>query len=219
MNFQFRIRSDVSFDDLIYIKNYIESAGSAFVFQHIIPGNNHYHIYCFGLDRKPDSIRKTFSKHLPKQNYSVSITAGKQKTRIEPRFAWQYGTTKDLIAPILVKGFSDEEVDMFKLSAERFYHPLESLDKLLSNQSPITAIQQVLKTDRVWERLRDHREDYQDLTVKAIKSKIAAAWLNDGKAMPRPSDLHRYAVSLFYLNKFKDSWVPDEAMIGEFESK
>ena len=94
------------------------------------------------------------------------------------------------------------------------------------DQSPIQVTQvikeehYVVRPDRVWERLIDQIDKYQGKSIKQIKSTIAAQWINDGKAIPRPSDLHRYAVSIYYRNKyFNKDWdhtVPDWALEGEY---
>lgn len=214
MNFQIRIRTDASFPDISYITHWLDESPRGFAFEHNKPGNHHYHVYLFDLERNCDAMRKHLGKHLSdKQRYAVGITCGaKKKTKITPKGAYIYGTTDKLLSPIWSKGFSLEELQEYHEAAVKFYKPVP----IIAHPDDAKNLPEVIyKVDRVWERLRDHREDYQGLTVKAIKSKLAADWLNNGRAVPRSADLHRYAISLYYLNKYKDEVVPDDALMYE----
>lgn len=211
MDYQIRLRTDELFSTIMVIQDWLGQAAAGFAFQHNKPGNNHYHIYFFGIDKQADSIRKTLGKYYKKTEYSVKTTAGKSKDKIVPMLAWQYGTEDKLLEPVWVKGFDEESTLAFKLNAQEYYASLK----------PMTAIQitqhdhYIVRPDRVWEKLKDNQMKYKDKDIRQIKSMIAAEWINAGKAMPRPSDLHRYATSLYYLNKY-DGEVPEEAMLGEF---
>lgn len=214
MNYQIRIRTDQDFSDILPIKSYLQEAKQAFVFQHAKEGNNHYHVYLFNIDKQADSIRKTLHRYYEKQNYSVSTTAGKKKDKIRPHLAWQYGTEDKLLDPVYVHGINDEMIQAYKQNAKDYYDALKT---------PMTATlvvtkeeHYVVKPDRVWERLYSEHEDYENMTLKEIKSKISVDYLNNGKAIPRPSDLHRYALSLLYLNKFRGRDIPAKAMIDEY---
>lgn len=214
---QIRLRVPRWEDVVQYIGDYIMAADRCFAFNHNLPDNNHYHVYLFDIDTQPDSIRKKLHRYLPKQNYSVSTTAGKEKLPITPLKAYQYGTTKDLIEPCFFNGYEQTDIDVFKDSAVAHYG---------QPQTPLTVTQVIreehhnIKPDRVWERLVDQIDKYKDKSVKQIKSMIAAQWINDGKAIPRPSDLHRYAISIHYrLKYFNKDWeyqVPDWALEGEY---
>lgn len=181
------------------------------------PENEHHHIYLFGLHRQPKAIREfLFRLGYPKTAYEVKTTCGgKKNMKITPEGAYQYGAKPDS-QPVLVrnKGFTDEELQKFKEQADRYYNP-----PIVARPEDSQLPEVVFKIDRVWERLKANKTDYKDMTVKAIKSKLCADWLNDGKAIPRPSDCHRYAVSLYYINKFNDSYVPDNALMedGQFD--
>lgn len=63
-------------------------------------------------------MRRTLGKYLPKQNYSISTTAGRQKEVINPKIAWQYGTTEKLLKPVWC---NVPMRDIFELTAEAFY--------------------------------------------------------------------------------------------------
>lgn len=184
------------------------------IFNHPLPENNHYHLYIFGLYRNADAIRERLRRlGFPKENYAVSVTAGKKKEKITAPLAYQYATNpKSNPVLVAIKGFTDDELSEFKAKADRYYNP-----PIIANPADGVLPEVIYKVDRVWERLKANMDDYKDLTIKAIKAKIASQWLNDGKAMPRPSDLHRYAVSLYYINKYQDTGVPDTAMLEQFE--
>lgn len=204
MDCQIRIRTDELFSDILYIKDWIEHAREGFAFNHCLPDNNHFHIYLFGLDRHPDAMRRTIGKYLPKQNYSVSKTAGKDKKPINPMIAYQYGMSDALLQPIWIKS---EKEDIYRISGEAFYkqHKLRQERKNQVVTEVLVLHDEKPKADRVWEGLMsdliEHPHMYDDKAVYQIKSMISVAYLKRLKAVPRPSDLHRYAVSLFYIVK------------------
>jgi len=213
MNYQLRIRTDEGFADIVYIQDWLGSTTKGFAFEHNKPGNHHYHVYLFGLDRNADAMRKLLGRYLPgKECYIVGTTCGgKKKLKITPEGAYQYGTTKHALSPIWVKGYTPEEVTKFHEAAIVHYKPMDVVNIIREEHY-------VVRPDRVWERLIAKQEDYKGITIKAIKSKLCAEWLNKGKAIPRPSDLHRYAVSLYYLNKYEGAqMIPDTALMEEFE--
>lgn len=211
MNVQVRIRVDEDFARISYIKDWLNETPRGLAFEHNKPGNHHYHVYLFGLERNCDAMRRHLGKHLPKECYAVGITAGKKKVKITPEYAYQYGTTKSLNNPIWTKGFPLEELETYHKNAEKYYKvPLLVTEK--DGELPVV----LYKIDRVWEKLRNAADEYQDMTIARIKSKISADYLNNGKAIPRSADLHRYAMSLFYLNKYKNEGtydqIPDTAL-------
>lgn len=210
MNIQLRVRTDEDFPDIHYIKDWLAAVPRGFAFKHNKPGNHHYHVYLFGLERNTDAMRRHIGKYLAKECYSVSTTAGgKKRLPITVEGAYQYGTESTLDDPVWSKGFSLDELKTYHGMAEKYYKPIP----IIARPEDGNVKEVVLKVDRVWERLRDHREEYEGKTIKAIKSKLCAEWLNDGKAIPRPSDLHRYALSLFMLNKYKDEVITDTAFM------
>lgn len=215
MSLQIRIRVFESFDNIFYIKSWLEECASGFAFCHNKPNNKHYHIYLFGFDKKPDGIRKTLGRYLKdKTLYSVSTTAGKSKDKILPQLAWQYGTEETLEDPVWIKGFSEENIRAFEINAKEYY---ELLKKQVTVGTLITREDHyIVRADRVWERLYGKYEDYANKSVREIKSKIATEWINNGKAMPRPSDLHRYAVSLYYVNKANGRELEENEMLDVF---
>lgn len=83
-----------------------------------------------------------------------------------------------------------------------------------------------MKQDRVWQNLVGELIEnpilYDGMSVPSIKSKIAVGYLRQLKAVPRPSDLHRYAVSLFYIVKHelhrRDNPIPDDALLNEYKN-
>lgn len=216
MNFQIRLRVDENFSRIGYIKDWLDAAPKGFAFEHNKPGNHHYHVYLFGLERNPDAMRRHLAKHISdKERYAVGVTCGgKKKIKITPEGAYQYGSTKNGDNPIWYKGWTLEELAEYHEKAKEFYKPMEVT--LITKEDHY-----VVRPDRVWERLREHVNDYGDMTVARIKSKIAVDYLNNGKAIPRSADLHRYATSLYYLNKYRreqvgDVQIPDTALEGEY---
>lgn len=216
--FQCRIRTSAKFEDIEPIKDWIDATRAAFAFHHNLPDNSHYHIYFFGLEREADSMRKKLGRYYPKENYSVSTTCkGRAREPIIDWLAWQYGTTEDLLTPVFHKGFNEQQIAQFMESAERYYdNNKKDQGGTLDVVNIVKEEHYIVRPDRVWERLSSQKEEYSDLTLREIKSKMVAQWLNAGKAMPRPSDLHRYAVSLYMLNKY-DGEVPADGYI-KFEN-
>ena len=214
-NLQIRIRTDQGFNDIMVIKSWLDEATHGFAFQHPKEGNNHYHIYLFEFSKQPDGLRKTLGNYYKKVEYSVKTTAGKTKDKIIPILAWQYGTEDVLRTPVWVKGFTEENIESFQINAKEYY---ESMKKELG---PLTLVTKhdhyVVRPDRVWEKLYAKQADYKHLSLAQIKSKIATEWLNAGKAMPRPSDLHRYATSLKWINKYSGKEIPEFALQEEWD--
>lgn len=211
MNIQVRIRTDESFSRISYIKDWLNETPRGLAFEHNKPGNHHYHLYLFGLERNCDAMRRHLGKHLPKECYAVGITAGKKKVKITPEYAYQYGTTKSLNNPIWTKGFPLEELETYHKNAEKFYKV-----PIVVSDTDAKLPEVIYKVDRVWEKLRDHKDEYKDMSIARIKSKISADYLNNGKAIPRSADLHRYAISLYYLNLYvgedRHGFVTDTAL-------
>lgn len=123
VNLQIRIRTDAEWADIDFISDWINETERGFAFEHKKPGNHHYHIYVFGLERNPDAMRRHLGKHLPdKECYAISTTCGKKKKRpVEPQGAYIYGTTSALINPIWFKGFDNDEMEKFHEAAKAFY--------------------------------------------------------------------------------------------------
>lgn len=228
MNFQVRIRTDEVFSDMIYIKQWLDECTKGFAFEHSKPDNHHYHIYLFGLQRNPDAMRKNLHKYLKeKVRYSVKTVAGRgnEQKPIDPKIAWQYATEKDLKEPVWVKGF-DDMIEVFKFGAEAFYKAEE--DRKAKRNAVVTEIMVVneekVRPDRVWQRLMEElmldQGKYDGKKVYQIKSMIATAYLRQLKAVPRPSDLHRYATSLYYIVKHnlhvEEVDIPDDALEDEY---
>lgn len=208
MDYQIRIRTDVSFHDIIYIQDWLSTAQRGFAFEHNKPGNHHYHIYLFNIQRTDQALRDHLYKYLKdKSKYSVRTTAGKLKEKIMPVIAWQYGTEETLTDPVWMKGYDDEAIAYYKFNAKTYYEAKAKKE----NATQVTHEDHyVVRPDRVWERLLTHRAAYANMAIDKIKNKMMVEWLNNGKAIPRSADLHRYAVSLYYLNKH-DGIVPDDA--------
>lgn len=213
-DFQIRIRDDDEKRVMEAIEFYLTDRHM--VFNHKLVGNNHYHIYIFGLYRNADAIRERLKRlGYKKEQYAVSVTAGKKKEKIDAEKAYTYALNPDSNPVVVaIKGFSDAELEQFESYKKRYYEK-----PIVVQPSDGILPEVVFKVDRVWERLKANQDDYIGLSVKAIKSKIAAQWLNDGKAMPRPSDLHRYAVSIYLNLKYQATGVPDDAAMkdGFFE--
>lgn len=230
-NCQIRVRSDLSFNDIEYVKGWLASSILGFAFQHAKPENNHYHIYLFGIDVKPDSIRKTLGKYLPKQNYSVKTMAGpKNDIPLDPRVAWQYASAPES-NPTLVwsQGLTDSDKDRYQLSAEVFYSKQKQSRQEISGKvtEMIVIKEDIVKQDKTWQRLMTELIEspglYNGMTIPRIKAKIAVSYLNQLKAVPRPSDLHRYAVSLYYIAKHnlhqdENARIKDVELLEEYDN-
>lgn len=227
MDFQIRIRTSDVFNDIEYIKHWLDATGKGFAFEHSLPNNHHYHIYLFGLDRKPDPMRKYLAKYLPsKESYAVGTTAGKKKEPLKDIVAYQYGTTDKLLKPVWVKGFDADKIEVFALAAQAFYQQQEQRRE--RRNQVVTEIlvinEEKVKPDRVWEGLMktliENPDMYDDKAVYQIKSMISVDYLKKLKAIPRPSDLHRYAVSLFHIVKYdlhrREADIPLDALEQEY---
>lgn len=226
MDFQIRIRTNEHFNDIEYIKDWLDACQSGFAFVHNKPNNHHYHIYLFGLQRDPDAMRRKLGKHLPnKECYAVGRTAGKKKEPISQMIAYQYGTEEQLADPVWSKGIEDK-IEAMKFNAESFYKQKAERDN--RRKEVVTEIlvinQEKVKPDRVWENLMteliENPTKYDGKAVHQIKSMISVSYLNRLKAIPRPSDLHRYAVSLYYINKHglhqNDGKIPEDELDNEY---
>lgn len=226
MNFQIRIRTNEVFADMEYIKHWLDESPKGFAFEHDISGNHHYHIYLFGLNRKPDPMRKYLAKYLPtKECYAVGITAGKKKETIIDWLAYQYGCTDKLLEPVWHKGV-DDKLHVWQLEAAAHYKQQE--ERYNRRNKVVTEIlvveQHKEKPDRVWERLIfeliGSPDMYDGKQIHQIKSMISVKYLKQLKAVPRPSDLHRYAISLYYIVKYdlhiKEGDIPLDALEEEY---
>lgn len=227
MNFQIRIRVPDAFGDIHYIQHWLDESPKGFAFEHDLSGNHHYHIYLFGLERKPDPMRKYLGKYIAqKENYAVGITAGKKKEPVIDWLAYQYGATDKLIKPVWFKGYSDEQLNLFHEGAERFY--AQQKQRYERRNQVITEIlvieEHKEKPDRVWQNLIEelihNPEMYDGKQIHQIKSMISVGYLKKLKAVPRPSDLHRYAISLYYIVKYelhiKEADIPMNALDDEY---
>lgn len=210
VNLQLRIRTPTAFASLEYIATYLKSCVMGFAFEHDKPDNHHYHIYLFGINITPDGVRKTLSRYLPsKEHYSVATTAGgSKKIPLDPRIAYQYGACpKSNPTLIWHTGIEPETLERWAFGAEAFYAQLEQKqkDKNQVLMEVLVINNEKIKVDRTWERLCNELIEtpmkYDGYTVPQIKSSIAVAYLRQLKAVPRPSDLHRYAISLYYIAK------------------
>lgn len=219
-NIQIRLKTEKYEDVVQHVGDYIVNADSSFVFNHNLPDNNHYHIYLFETDIKPDSIRKKLARYYKKTSYAVSTTCGKKKKPIEPKGAYIYGTTEELLDPVHYTGYTETDMSLFKDIAVIYYNksvetPLRTGDHIIVKEDHF-----ITKADKTWEKLVENIDKYKEKTIKQIKSMIAAQWINEGKAIPRPSDCHRYAVSIHYrLKYFNKDWnfeVPEWALEGEY---
>lgn len=173
---------------------------------------------------KADSMRKHLFRYLPsKECYMVGTTAGKNRTKIVDMIAYQYGTEDTLSPPVWSKGYDDQKLEVFRVNAEAFYDQKKQQEK--TRQKVVTEImvinQEKIKPDRVWERLMEELisgpDKYDGKNVAQIKSMIATSYLRQLKPVPRPSDLHRYSVSLYNIVKYglhkrEDAEIPDNAL-------
>lgn len=230
VNLQIRLRTMTAFMSLEFIQSYLNGCIEGFAFEHNKPDNHHYHIYLFGIDIKPDSVRKTLSKYMPsKETWSVSTTAGGSKRLpLDPRIAYQYAKCPSS-NPTLVwsKGLEQQTLERFDLSAEAFYAQEEKRRK--DKNAVLTEIlvinNEKVKTDKTWERLVNEMiqnpDKYRGKTVPQIKSQIAVDYLRNLKAVPRTADLHRYAISLYYISLHgihttDKAKISDEALVLEY---
>lgn len=230
VNLQIRLRTMTPFTSLEFIQSYLNGCVEGFAFEHNKPDNHHYHIYLFGIDIKPDSVRKTLQRYMPtKETYSVATTAGGSKRLpLDPRIAYQYAKCPDS-NPTLIwsRGFDQATMERYELAANAFYEQQEK--RRTERNAVLTEVlvinNEKIKQDRTWERLMNEMIEnpgkYRGKTVPQIKSMIAVDYLRQLKAVPRPSDLHRYAISLYYiqmhgLHTADDKKISDEALVLEY---
>jgi len=210
-NFQIRITEE-SYDRIKEVLGWYLT-DQRLVFRHAPNADNiHHHLYLFGLMRTAESVRKLLRKHYDKSKFAVSVTAGKSKQKITAMLAYQYAS-KPKSNPVLVDhaGFTDEQLKEFEDNAKEFYTPMTAV--LVTKEEHY-----IVRPDRVWERLKLNYEKYEGKTVPEIKSMLAVDWLTNGKAILRGADAHRYALSLYYLCKYKNyAVIPDNALITEFQ--
>jgi len=222
-NIQIRLRTPRYEDVVEHLGDYIMKADAAMIFHHNKPDNNHYHVYLFEIDVKPDSIRKKLQRAgYEKTCYAVGNTCGKEKKPITTQGAYQYGTTDLMLEPVFHKGLTDVDLGIFRDCATVYYNkPIDTTPKNGDHHVIIKETTIIPKPDKTWEKLVENIDKYKEKTIKQIKSMIAAQWINEGKAIPRPSDCHRYAVSIHYrLKYFNKDWnyeVPEWALEGEYD--
>jgi len=217
MNFQVRITEGDIERVKELLKEYILCSNQVLIFHHQKENNDHHHAYFFDLNRTDQGIRKYLGHYLTKEKFSVKKTCGGEKRLpITLEVAYQYGTEKYLDPPVFVKDIEDNKIEVLKLRAEAYYLPFK--ERKLEHGDAIIVTKEIIKErqDKVWEKLLDQREKYKGKNIVQIKSMICAEWLNNGKAMPRQCDLHRYAMSLFYRLKYEDHEVPDIALENLF---
>lgn len=214
-----------AFASLEFIVAYLNACVQGFAFEHDKVDNHHYHIYLFGIDVTADGIRKTLARYMPsKETYSVATTAGGSKRLpLDPRIAYQYAKNPESNPTrVWSKGFDAATLERFEFGATAFYEQQENIRK--DKQKVLTEIlvinNEKIKVDRTWERLCNELietpKKYEGYGIPQIKSSIATAYLRQLKAVPRPSDLHRYAVSLYYIAK-NGLHTSDGANIGDME--
>lgn len=209
-DFQIRLREPEFGKACEALERYMDG-GQWMLFRHEPNADNvHWHCYTFGRKTTCETIRKHIASFgYDKSAYMVGKTAGRKAAKITPMIAYQYAMNPKSKPQLAAHhGWTEENLAAFALNADEYYK---------AQATPLSAVlitkeeHYVVKPDRVWERLRSKYETYADLNVKEIKSKLAAEWLNAGKAIMRSADAHRYAVSLYMLNKYKIE-VPDNAL-------
>lgn len=183
------------------IKDYVDRCTQVLCFEHEADedvSRTHCHFYLFdlSLSRPDDALRDHLRKMgMPKSDFMVGLSAGKQKRSITPEGAYIYGTKNTAIEPTLTKGFSDEELYGFKEVAAHYYKPKHEKVVILhvSEQKPDNVwsyyIEKMLRGDplmKTW-----------DITM--FKRWICADYLNRLRPVPRTADLNRYAFSLWML--------------------
>lgn len=228
MNFQIRIRTDEVFAKLDYIRQWLDECREGFAFEHDKPGNHHFHIYLFGLDRQPDPMRKHLFKHLKdKTLYSVKTSAGKpgaKSVEITKNHAWVYASAPESNPMEVWYKLNQGEFarDQYRAEAVEYY-----TKKVLPERNTVYIEEHIIpKSDKTWEKLLEgissRHNIYDTKTVPQIKSMIAVSYLRQLRAVPRPSDLHRYAVSLFYITKHnlinEKSIIEDDALMPEYNN-
>lgn len=177
------------------------------------PDNVHHHVYLFDIYRTAETLRNILRKRYEKTQFAVSVTAGRSKQKITPELAYQYALNpKSQPELVSAQGFTNEELEKFKKDGEDYYKPMEVT--LVTKEEHY-----VVRPDRIWERLKMRQSEgvYDNMTLHQIKCKLAAEWLNAGKAMMRNADCHRYAVSIYMLNKYKHlPEIPDNAFREQY---
>jgi len=202
------------------MRRYLAKARIAFAFQHE-PDEEvnrlHTHFYMFDLDRDRKSIWDFLNRSGLKGNgdFSISQTAGKKKLPLSVKYAWGYGTKPELLRPEWVSGMTEEQRESCETFAKIFHNTIKDAE---IPKELVRVEVNVEKKDNVWEKLKENLPKYKNKRLCQIKSMICAEWLNNGKAMPRGADLHRYALSLYVLAKYEDEEVPEWALESEFST-
>lgn len=221
MNCQIRLREADTERVKDFLKEYILFAERVLIFKHSPPKiengitvyvNEHHHIYLFNIQRTDEGIRKYIGHYYKKECFAVRKTCGGSKKQpITYEGAYQYGTSEQLLEPVYVKGFEDHDIEVFKLKAEAYYNAGKPIKLEHNDTVVIHHDHHHIRADKVWEGLMNKEEIYKGKTITQIKSMISAEWLNNGKALPRQCDLHRYALSLYYRLKYPGE-VPENAL-------
>ena len=238
MNIQVRVRTNEPIKDIV--GKWYDNAPKAFIFEHDKPDNHHYHVYLFDYESHTalQKWREYLTRRLgDKSLHMVGTTAGKKKQPITIQYAYNYGcadrlkqkmdkkekidnVSELLDKPIFIKGFGAEEIfHQLHDEAEKFWNVMVGHD---GRNESVVVIQDLLQVktrpDLVWKSLYENMDSYRDLSIPKIKSKLAVERLREGKAIMRNADAHRYALSLYYLNKYNREEIPDDALVCHFQN-
>lgn len=186
------------------MRDYIDRCTKVLVFQHEADedvNRDHCHIYLFDLPlkRPDDAIRDHLRIHLPKTDFMVGLSAGKQKRQIEPEGAYIYATKEKGIDPLLVKGFSDKDLMDCQIAAKTFY----KAGRMAKDGKVVVLHVTEVKPDNVWnyfyEKMLRGDPVMKTWDIARFKKWIMVDYLNRCRPVPRTGDLQRYAFSLYML--------------------
>lgn len=199
-----RLWADVSLQ--MILQDYLQKATRVLMFQHS-PDNgasrDHIHVFFFGLDTKPDTIRETLRKYIPaRMDLCVKTKAGKKNDiDITDQGAYNYGSRDGSITPCYTKGYTLEELNQLQDAAELNRQLIEKR----RSETIIYSVKEVVKVDNVYNRL--YESAYQlpnryDMSLSDWKKWIVFQYLRAGKPAPRTADGNRYAYSLYMNMKY-----------------
>lgn len=206
----YQLRITQSWDDVKgHLTKILDRTPFYFVFQHNADRDiqrTHIHAYLFNCSYAGISIRTHLKSKDFKGNsdFSLSQKAGKGREPLTIEGAYRYGTTVDLDPPVAHHGFDAQMLEYLKNDAQEYYDTWRQENDLSKEEFRVVYLEKTLTAkDATWEYLykkfHETTLDIASWSVDTFKAYICRDWLERMKALPRPSDLHRYAWSLYLL--------------------
>lgn len=206
-----RIWADVT--TMLIVQPYIDKSERVMIFHHSPDSGaarDHIHMFAFGLDVKPDTIRETLRKYVPgRMDLSVKTKAGKKNDiEITDQGAYNYASRDGRIKPCYTKGYTEDELAQLHGAAEQLAKEKE--DKRTS--TIVYSVREVVKVDNVYNRLFEEAHAVpgcKTMTLVAWKKWIIFQYLKAGKPAPRTADSNRYAYSIYMNMRYNFDTIKD----------